>query len=99
MGEALELVRLELDLIVDYIIVRGADRALEAVVRLEEEIEICMDGLSGGVRSLSTLIRTVNGCGTPVYNSPWPRVSILIRELRFGGEEACMVSLPADHDR
>ena len=43
-GESLELVRLEPDFIVNDIIVSGADCALETVVRLKEEIEIC--GLS-----------------------------------------------------
>jgi hypothetical protein len=98
-SEALELVRAKLDLIVDDIIVCRTNCALETVVRLKEEIEICVDGPSSNAHSLSTLIHTVNGCGAPIHNGPWPGVSILIRELRFSGEEACMVSLPADHDR
>jgi len=40
-SESLELVRLESDLIVNDVIVRGADRALKSVVRLEVEIKIC----------------------------------------------------------
>jgi len=40
-GETLELVRLEPDVIVDDVIVRRTDCALKTVVRLEEEIKIC----------------------------------------------------------
>ena len=40
-GESLEQVRLESDLIVDDVIVGGANCALKTVVGLKEEIEIC----------------------------------------------------------
>jgi hypothetical protein len=40
-GEPLELVCLEPNFIVDDVVVRGADCALKAIVRLKEEVEIC----------------------------------------------------------
>jgi len=42
-GESLEQVRLESDLIVDDVVVGGTDCALKTVVSLKEEIEICAD--------------------------------------------------------
>ena len=42
-GESLEQVRLESDLIVDDVVMGGTDCALKTVVSLKEEIEICAD--------------------------------------------------------
>jgi len=42
-GESLEEVRLESDLIVDDVVVGGTDCALKTVVGLKEEIELCAD--------------------------------------------------------
>ena len=41
--QTLEPVRVELVVVTDDVIVRGTDCALETVVRLKEEIEICAD--------------------------------------------------------
>jgi len=42
---------------------------------------------------------TIHSSDTPIHNGSWPWISILICELRVGGEEACMVSLSANDDR
>ena len=98
-GEGLELVRHESDFVVDDIVVCGTDCALKTVVRLEEEIEICR--LSVNLTSLWVLpigTLTVNSGDTPINNSPWPRVSILIRELRVSREEPRVMPLSTDDD-
>ena len=51
------------------------------------------------VRILSKSTLTIHSSDTPIHNGSWPWVSILICELRVGGEEACMVSLSANDDR
>jgi len=97
-GEALEPVRIEVVFIMDDVIVRRTDCALEAVVRLKEEIKFCAERPLVSCKRRLGLLLTVNSGDTSIHNGPWPRVSILIRELRIGGEETSMVSLSADDD-
>lgn len=80
MSEGLEPVRLEPDLIVNDVIVGRTDSALETVVRLKEEIEICT-GFPLVDVYLFRCTLAVDGRNTPINNGSWPRVSILIREL------------------
>lgn len=98
MSESLEPVCLEPDFIVNDVIVGRTNCALETVVRLKEEIEVCASFRSVDV-DLFECTLTINCSDTPIHNGSWPRVSISISELGVGREEACVVPFSADDDR
>ena len=100
MSERLESVCLELDFIVNDVVVSRTNCALETVVRLKEKIELCVGvSLANVGVDLCKCTLTINGRDTPIHNSSWPRVSILISELRLSRVEARMMSFSADDDR